>query len=98
MIKIIFILILLYYLIKYVISHLITLKTDNDRENDVNYWMFTYDFKEKKKDSIFDKDSEEALNARSKKNKLILILYLSVILAFFFVNSLVAHILLLVLK
>ena len=98
MIKIIFILILLYYLIKYVISHLRTLKTDNDRENDVNYWMFTYDFKEKKKDSIFDKDSEEARNARSKKNKLILILYLSVILAFFFVNSLVAHILLLVLK
>ena len=98
MIKIIFILILLYYLIKYIISHLQTLKTDNDRENDVNYWMFTYDFKEKKKDSIFDKDSKETLNVRSKKNKLILILYLSVILAFFFVNSLVAHILLLVLK
>ena len=98
MIKTIFILILLYYLIKYIISHLRMLKTDNYYEDEVNYWMFTYDFKEKKKDSIFDKDSKEILDARSKKNKLILFLYVSVILAFFFVNSLVAQILLLMLN
>ena len=98
MIKTIFILILLYYLIKYIISHLRMLKTDNYHEDEVNYWMFTYDFKEKKKDSIFDKDSKEILDARSKKNKLILFLYVSVILAFFFVNSLVAQILLLMLN
>ena len=84
MIKIIFILILLYYLIKYVISHLRTLKTDNDRENEVNYWMFTYDFKEKKKDSIFDREPEDIIREKNKKNKLIVILYLLSALIFIY--------------
>ena len=96
MIKTIFIIIVLYYLIKYII-YLKFIKTDNKKENPQNFWMFTYDFKDIKKESIFDKDSEETLKIRSKKNKLILLLYISIILGFFFVNSLLAQILLLIL-
>ena len=97
MIKTIFIIIVLYYLIKYIVSHLKIIKTGNKEENLKNFWMFTYDFKDKKKVSIFDRDSQEILEMLSKKNKLILLLYISVIAAFFFVNSLLAQILLLIL-
>ena len=61
------------------------------------YQMQAGDFKETKKNSIFDKVSDELINIRAKKNKLILILYLSVILGFILVNSLVAQILILIL-
>ena len=98
MIKTIFILIILYYIIKYIVSHLRIIKTDNKEENPINFWMFTYDFKDKKKQSIFDKDPKEVLEFRQKKNKLILFLYISIIIAFFLVNSLLAQILLLILN
>ena len=50
MIKILFILICLCILANYIILHLKAIRTDKERDNDENYWMFTYDFKEKKKD------------------------------------------------
>ncbi len=83
MIKTIFILFVLYYLIKYLVSCLKFMKTDNKDENQENFWMFTYDFKDKKKESIFDVESNQIIEKRSKKNRLILFLYLSVIAAFF---------------
>ena len=49
MIKILFILICLCILANYIILHLKAIRTDKERDNDQNYWMFTYDFKEKKK-------------------------------------------------
>ena len=98
MIKTIFILFILYYLIDYIVSHLKLIKTDNKDENEKNFWMFTYDFKDKKRDSIFDVESKEVLDKRGKKNKLILLLYLSIILAFVFLNSLLSQILILILK
>ena len=36
------------YLSDYIILHLKAIRTDKERDNDENYWMFTYDFKEKK--------------------------------------------------
>ena len=52
MIKILFILICLCILANYIILHLKAIRTDKERDNDENYWMFTYDFKEKKKGHI----------------------------------------------
>ena len=98
MIKTIFILCLLYLIIEFIITKLKIIKTDNKKENDKNFWMLTYDFREIKKESIFDRDSKNILNKKEKKNKLVLLLYLSIILAFFFVNSLVAQILLVILN
>ena len=55
--------------------------------------MHTYDFKEIKKKSIFDRDSKNLTQRKDKKNKLILLLYLTTILAFILLNNLVAQIL-----
>ena len=98
MIKTIFILCLLYFIIQFILTKLKTIKTDNKKENKENFWMLTYDFKDIKKDSIFDRDTKNVLDKREKKNNLILLLYLSIIAAFFLVNSLVAQILSLILK
>ena len=54
MIVSIFALLVFYYLSKYISNKIIEIKTDNKKENDTNFWMFTYDFKEKKKESICD--------------------------------------------
>lgn len=97
MITTILALIILTALAKYIIKNIKTIKIEDKEYNNDNFWMFTYDFKDIKKESIFDKDSEETLKIRSKKNKLILLLYISIILGFFFVNSLLAQILLLIL-
>ena len=84
MIKILFILICLCILANYIILHLKAIKTDKETDNDENYWMFTYDFKEKKKDSIFDREPEDIIREKNKKNKLIVILYLLSALIFIY--------------
>ena len=82
MIKAILILICLYFLANYIILHIKAISTDKDIENDQNFWMFTYDFKEKKRDSIFDRESENSIKEKNKKNKLIVILYFVTVLIF----------------
>ena len=84
MIKILFILICLCILANYIILHLKAIKTDKETDNDENYWMFTYDFKEKKKESIFDREPEDIIKEKNKKNKLIVILYLLSALIFIY--------------
>ena len=84
MIKILFILICLCILANYIILHLKAIRTDKETDNDENYWMFTYDFKEKKKDSIFDREPEDIVREKNKKNKLIVILYLLSALIFIY--------------
>ena len=71
-------------LANYIILHLKAIRTDKDTDNDENYWMFTYDFKEKKKDSIFDREPEDIIREKNKKNKLIVILYLLSALIFIY--------------
>ena len=68
----------------YIIHHLKAIRTDKETDNDENYWMFTYDFKEKKKDSIFDREPEDIIREKNKKNKLIVILYLLSALIFIY--------------
>ena len=84
MIKILFILICLCILANYIILHLKAIRTDKETDNDENYWMFSYDFKEKKKDSIFDREPEDIIREKNKKNKLIVILYLLSALIFIY--------------
>ena len=84
MIKILFILICLCILANYIILHLKSIRTDKYTDNDQNYWMFTYDFKEKKKNSIFDREPEDIIREKNKKNKLIVMLYLLSALIFIY--------------
>ena len=98
MIKSIFVLLVLYYLASYIIQNLKVIKTDNNQENEQNYWMFTYDFLKPKKESIFDRESIEVLQNKRKKNKLILLLYLIVLLIFIFSNKLLTELLKIILN
>ena len=84
MIKVLFILICLCILANYIILHLKAIKTDKELDNDQNFWMFSYDFKEKKRDSIFDRETEDIIKEKNKKNKLIVILYLVTALIFIY--------------
>tara|TARA_Y100000590_G_scaffold454787_1_gene602188 strand:- start:1631 stop:1927 length:297 start_codon:yes stop_codon:yes gene_type:complete len=98
MIVSIFALLVFYYLSKYISNKIIEIKTDNKKENDTNFWMFTYDFKEKKKESIFDKESKEILYNRRKKNNLIVLLYITHAAIFIYVNYFLSQILILILR
>ena len=82
MIKAILILTCLCFLANYIILHIKAISTDKEIENDQNFWMFTYDFKEKKRESIFDRESENIIKEKNKKNKLIVILYFVTVLIF----------------
>ena len=67
MIKILFILICLCILANYIILHLKAIRTDKERDNDENYWMFTYDFKEKKKNRFLIESQSILLKKKIKK-------------------------------
>ena len=87
-----------YYLSKYISEKIKEIKIDNKYENSINYWMFTYDFKKEKKDSIFDRDSIKTINNKRKKNNLIVLLYITHIAIFIYVNYFVSQILIFILK
>ena len=84
MFKTILILICLCILANYIILHIKAISTDKEIENDQNFWMFTYDFKEKKRESIFDKEPDSIIKEKNKKNKLIVMLYFVTVLIFIY--------------
>ena len=96
MIVSIFGIIILYYIAQFITRRVKEIKT-NKNENETNFWMFTYDFKEEKKDSIFDKESNEILNTKRKKNNLIVLLYITHIAIFCYVNYFISQVLILIL-
>ena len=66
------------------------LKTGDSRENDNNYWMFSYDFKDNKNQEMYwDKNVQLSNKIKRLRNKLIFLLYINAIIIFILVNSLV---------
>ncbi len=66
------------------------LKTGDSRENDNNYWMFSYDFKDNKNQEMYwDKNVQLSNKKKRIRNKLIFLLYINSIIIFILVNSLV---------
>tara|TARA_Y100001970_G_C13984940_1_gene725202 strand:+ start:407 stop:703 length:297 start_codon:yes stop_codon:yes gene_type:complete len=98
MIVSIFALLVLFYLAKYISSRILEIKTDNKKENEINFWMFTYDFKKEKKESIFDRDTNELIYKKRKKNNLIVLLYITHIAIFIYANYFLSQILFIILK
>ena len=49
MLKTLIIISIFYFIANYIIKNLRHLRTGEPNENNTNYWMFTYDFKETKK-------------------------------------------------
>ena len=94
----IFALIILYYLAKYIVSKIKEIKTGIKEENETNFWMFTYDFKPERKDSIFDRESTNKLNKKKTKNDLIVLLYITHVAIFIYANYFLSQILKLILK
>ena len=84
-------------LASYIIKIIKRIKTNEKNENDINFWMFTYDFKVKKKESIFDRESLEILNKQRTKNNLIVLLYINSVAIFIYANQFLAKILALIL-
>ena len=91
-------LVFLFYMSSHIIYRIKEIKTYNKDENDRNYWMFTYDFKVEKKNSIFDRDSDEVINNKNKKDKLIVLLYITHAAIFLYLNYFLAKILFLILN
>ena len=71
---------------KFIIKNIKSIQIDKDIENEHNFWMYTFDFKEKKKGTVFDRDSKEVLLKKHQKNQLIVLLYLVCSLMFIYIN------------
>lgn len=93
----IFSLLILLLLAFYITSHIKFIKIDKKLENDQNFWMFTYDFKDKKKASIFDIEPEEIVQKKRKKNKLIVLLYFVTCVIFIYLVLFISQVLKLIL-
>ena len=67
------------------------LKTGDPKENDQNYWMFSYDFKDHKDYKKYWSKDVQLLNKKKRiRNKLIFLLYVDMIIIFILINSFAA--------
>ena len=96
MLTVTFLLILFSIICKFLISHIKNIRTGDPNENDLTYWMFSYDFKSPNKEWV--PEDIAFLKRKRKRNKLIFILYLNVLIIFIIFNSFVAHLLDLILN
>lgn len=88
-----FLLIIVFFIIsKYLVTWINYYRTGDSNENSNNFWMFTYDFKSKKKED-FKPDSEELIKKKRYRNKLIFMWYLNLIILFLLLNNFTSHIL-----
>ena len=87
----IFSVLILYFLLKIIVQKIRNIKTFEKDENYNTFWMFSYDFKEKKK------ESQEIIDLKNKKNKLIVLLYFTTVMLFIYTNVFVVQILSLIL-
>ena len=84
-------LIFLSIICRFLISFIKTIRTGDTNENDLTYWMFSYDFKSSSKEWV--PEEKYFLKRKRNRNALIFILYLNVFLIFLTFNSFVAHLL-----
>ena len=83
---------ILFLIIWYYLRDLINYyKTGDPKENNQNYWMFSYDFKDNKGQEMYWDKNVQLLNKKKRiRNKLIFLLYIDTIIIFILANSLVA--------
>ena len=84
-------LIFLSIICKFLVSNIKAIRTGDPNESDLTYWMFSYDFKEKRKEWF--PEEKNLLKRKRSRNALIFILYINVFLIFLTFNSFVAHLL-----
>tara|TARA_S200000501_G_C20497865_1_gene601212 strand:+ start:274 stop:573 length:300 start_codon:yes stop_codon:yes gene_type:complete len=83
---------ILFIIIWYYLRDLINYyKTGDPKENDQNYWMFSYDFKDNKDHkNYWDKDIQILNEKKRIRNKLIFLLYIDTLILFFLTNLIAA--------
>ena len=91
MIGVMFLLIFLAIICRFLISYIKKIRTGDPNESELTYWMFSYDFKSQNK-SWFPED-KYLLKRKRKRNALIFILYINVFFIFLTFNSFLAHLL-----
>ena len=84
-------LLLLIFTCKFLIQYIKTIRTGDPNENNLTYWMFSYDFKPKNKEWI--PEDKYLLQRKRKRNALIFVLYINAFLIFLVFNSFIAHLL-----
>ena len=91
MLSVTFLLIILSIICIFLASYIKAIRTGDPNENNLTYWMFSYDFKSKNKEWI--PEEKTLLKRKRNRNALIFILYINVFLIFLTFNSFVAHLL-----
>ena len=91
MLGVIFLLIILSIICKFLASYIKSIRTGDSNESNLTYWMFSYDFKPKNKEWI--PEDKYLLQRKRKRNALIFVLYINAFLIFLVFNSFIAHLL-----
>ena len=85
------ILIVLSIICKFLVSYIKAIRTGDPNENELTYWMFSYDFKSRHKEWV--PENSQLLTRKRNRNALIFILYIVIFLIFLTFNSFIAHLL-----
>ena len=91
MLGVIFLLIILSIICKFLASYIKSIRTGDSNESNLTYWMFSYDFKSRTKE--WSPESDNFIKRKRKRNALIFALYINVFLIFLTFNSFLAHLL-----
>ena len=91
MLEVTLLLIFLSIICKFLITYIKTIRTGDSNENDLTYWMFSYDFKSPNKDWV--PEDKNLLAKKRTRNFLVFILYLNAFGIFLLLNSFTAHLL-----
>ena len=84
-------LIFLSIICKFLVSYIKEIRTGDPNENELTYWMFSYDFKSKNEEWL--PEDKNLLKRKRNRNALIFILYINVFIIFLTFNNFVAHLL-----
>ena len=85
------ILLLLIFTCRFLVLYIKKIRTGDPNENNLTYWMFSYDFKPQNKEWV--PEDRSLLERKRKRNKFVFILYINAFLLFLAFNSFLAHLL-----
>ena len=91
MFTVISLLIIFFLSFKFLSNHIKMIRTGDPNENDLTYWMFSYDFKSPNKEWI--PEDKQLRQKKRTRNALVFALYLNAFCIFLLFNSFAAHLL-----
>jgi hypothetical protein len=81
---------------KFLSSYIKKIRTGDPNENNLTYWMFSYDFTSPNKN--WEPENKTLLKRKRSRNFLVFMLYLNVFSIFLLLNSFTAHLLDLIIR